>query len=315
MTEVVLAVSLFIAFGIGSNDASNALGICIGAGIIKLKKAILLFGGLVFSGVMLQGSKVMKTVGKNLVDVNFSILLVSLTVSAVLIILSNWRRLPLSTHQVIIGSLTGSAVASEINVNNSALLNIILSWIISPFIAMSFSFLVYKFLERNLSKFSFFQIEKILRLFLLLSGALISYNTGANELATVLGPVIHSDMEFNKIFIFSIASLAVFLGAVLLSHRVIETVGKGITTLDPYSGFSAQFGAGVCVLFFTFLGMPVSTTYCIIGGISGAGITKGIKTVKLRLLKKVAMNFAIIPFTAFLISYGVIKFFNNFSFF
>lgn len=308
MTEIALVACLFIAFGIGSNDASNALGICIGAGIIRLKKAIFLFGGLVFLGIMLQGNKVMKTVGKNLVDVNSSILLVSLIVSAVLIIFSNWRRLPLSTHQVIIGSLTGSAVASKVSVNFTALSEIAVSWIISPFVAMIFSFVFYKLLEKTISKFPFFKIERILRIFLLFSGLLIAYNTGANEVATVLGPVIHSGLKIEKMFLFSIASFVVFLGAFLLSHRVIETVGKGITTLDPYSGFSAQFGAGLCVLFFTFLGMPVSTTYCIIGGISGAGMTKGIKTVKLSLLKKIAINWILAPSLSFLIAYILMMF-------
>lgn len=307
MIEVAVVASLLIAFGIGSNDASNALGICIGAGIIKLKRAIFLFGILVFLGILLQGQKVMKTVGKNIVDVNLSIAIVALALSAILIIISNWRKLPLSTHQVIIGSLIGSAVASDSTVNITSIIKIIISWIVSPFVALGFSFILYKILEKTLSKFPFFQIEKLLRAFLIFSGMLISYNTGANELATVLGPLMHSGIEINKVLIFSIASIMVFSGALLLSHRVIETVGKGITTLDPYSGFAAQLGAGACVLFFTFLGMPISTTYCIIGGISGVGLTKGINTVKLGLLKKIAINFVVTPSLAFLLGYFALK--------
>ncbi|MEJ5228035.1 inorganic phosphate transporter [Thermodesulfovibrio sp.] len=307
MIEVAVVASFLIAFGIGSNDASNALGICIGAGIVKLKRAILLFGILVFLGILIQGQKVMKTVGKNIADVNLTIVIVALTISAVLIIISNWRRLPLSTHQVIIGSIVGAAVASDNAVNLQSIIKILISWIISPFIALTFSFSIYKILEKTISKFPFFQIEKLLRIFLLLSGALISYNTGANELATVLGPLMHLKLEIDKFIIFSLASLMVFSGAILLSHRVIETVGKGITTLDPYSGFAAQFGAGACVLFFTFLGMPISTTYCIIGGISGVGLTKGIKTVKFSLLRKIAMNFVLTPSLAFILGYLILK--------
>lgn len=307
MIEVAVVASLLIAFGIGSNDASNALSICIGSGIIKLKRAIFLFGILVFLGILLQGQKVMNTVGKNIVDVNLLIAIVALAISSILIIISNWRKLPLSTHQVIIGSLIGSAVASDSTVNITSIITIVISWIISPFVAMSFSFLIYKTLEKTLSNFSFFQIEKLLRSFLIFSGMLISYNTGANELATVLGPLMHSGIEINRVLLFSIASIMVFSGAILLSHRVIETVGKGITTLDPYSGFAAQFGAGACVLFFTFLGMPISTTYCIIGGISGVGLTKGINTVKLGLLKKIAINFVVTPSLAFLLGYFALK--------
>jgi len=307
MIEIAVATSFLIAFGIGSNDASNALSISVGAGIIRLRRAIILFGVLVFIGIMIQGNQVMKTVGKNLVDVNMTIIIVAMTVSAFLIIFSNWRKLPLSTHQVIIGSLIGSALAEGVNINFNSFLKIVISWVLSPFIAVGFSYLFYKILEKILSKFSFFQIEKILRILLLLSGFLISYNTGANELATVLGPVIHYNIGIDKIYLFLIGSLMVFMGAILLSHRVIETVGKGITTLDPFSGFAAQFGAGCCVLFFTFLGMPISTTYCIIGGITGVGLTKGIKTVKLSLLRKIALNFITAPSIAFIISYIVLK--------
>lgn len=307
MFEIALIASLLIAFGIGSNDASNALSVSIGAGVLKLKKALLLFGMFVFLGIFIQGQKVMNTVGKNIVDVNSSIVLVALTVSATLIIISNWKRLPLSSHQVIIGSLTGAASASGSSINFLSLINILLAWIISPFIALGLAYLFYKILEMTLSKYPFFKIERILSSFLILSSILISYNTGANELATVLGPVIHSGAEISKIPLFSFASLMVFLGAILLSYRVIETVGKGITTLDPYSGFAAQLGAGGCVLFFTFLGMPVSTTYCIIGAISGVGFTKGIKTVKMRLLIKIIINFFLGPSIAFFLGYSIQK--------
>jgi PiT family inorganic phosphate transporter len=307
MTELIpVAACLLIAFGIGSNDTSNSLGICIGCGVIKLRRALLLFGCFVLIGILVQGQKVMKTVGKDLVEVNLSMIGISLSVAAILIIISNWKKLPISTHQVIIGSLVGSGVASGAAVNFTAILEIIVSWIISPLVAFFSALFLYKAMEKTISKLSLFRIEKILRSLLLLSGILIAYNTGANELATILGPVIHSGL-IEQMRASLIGSLFVFLGAVILSHRVIETIGKGITTLDPYSGFAAQFGAGMCVMFFTFLGMPISTTYCIIGGISGVGISKGMNTVKLDLIKKIIANWFIAPSLAFLISFLIMK--------
>ena len=307
MTELIpVAACLLIAFGIGSNDTSNALGICIGCGVIKLRRALLLFGCFVLIGILVQGQKVMKTVGKDLVEVNLSIIGISLSVAALLIIISNWKKLPISTHQVIIGSLVGSGVASGAAVNYTAILEIIVSWIISPLIAFFSALFLYKAMEKTISKLSLFRIEKILRSLLLFSSILIAYNTGANELATILGPVIHSGL-IEQMRASLIGSLFVFLGAVILSHRVIETIGKGITTLDPYSGFAAQFGAGMCVMFFTFLGMPISTTYCIIGGISGVGMSKGMKTVKLDLIKKIMANWILSPSLAFIISFAIMK--------
>lgn len=307
MPELIPLVACFlIAFGIGSNDTSNSLGICIGSGIITLRKALFLFGCFVFIGIVLQGQTVMKTVGKELLEANLSILSVAFSISAFLIIFANWKKLPLSTHQVIIGSLTGSGVASGADVNFLSLSKIFFSWIISPLTAFFLSILVYKIMEKTLSRLSFFRIERILKALLLVSGILIAYNTGANELATILGPLIYSGV-MSKIPSFFLGSLFVFLGAVLLSHRVIETVGKGITALDPYSGFAAQLGAGSCVLLFTFLGMPISTTYCIIGGISGVGMSKGMETVRITLIKKILANWALAPSLAFLICFAFVK--------
>jgi PiT family inorganic phosphate transporter len=297
---------ILIAFGIGSNDTSNSIGICIGSGVIKLKKAVLLFGVFVFIGIFLQGQGVMETVGKDILSIDFSILSVSLSISAFLIILSNWKKLPLSTHQVIIGSLTGSGLASGAKINLLSLSEIAFSWAISPLIASLSSIVIYKIMEETLSKLPFFSIERILRILLLIGGILIAYNTGANELATVMGPVIHSGL-LSMMSSFLLGAIFVFLGAILLSHRVIETVGKGITALDPYSGFAAQFGAGSCVLLFTFLGMPVSTTYCIIGGIIGVGILKGVETVRISLIKKVLFNWILAPSLAFLMSFLLMK--------
>lgn len=303
MIELALVGCFLIAFGIGSNDASNALGICIGSGILKFKKAIFLFGILVFLGILLNGEKVMKTVGKDLVETSPWTTLSSLTISTLLILFSNFKKIPLSTHQVIIGSLIGAGVAHHLKVNWEAFLKVVLSWVVSPLVATLISFGLYLFLEKTLSKMPFLRLEKLLRIFLILSAGLISYNTGANELATVLGPVIHGGIYISLPFIFALASLMVFLGAFLLSYRVIETIGKGITSLDPFSGFAAQSGAGICIFIFTLLGMPISTTYCIVGAISGVGLTKGLKTVKLTLIKKIALNWFLAPLSGFAISY------------
>jgi phosphate/sulfate permease len=301
-TFLSLLGSVFIAFVIGSNDTANALGISIGCNILTFKKAVRSFGLLVFLGMLLQGSRVMKTVGHDLLAVNVSVVGVALVVSGALIALANWKRLPLSSHQVVIGSITGSGAAAGIAISFSSLLEILLSWVISPLGALVFALLVYKAMEMTLSKLPLLRVERLLRVLLVVSGLLIAYNTGANELATVLGGPVYAGL-LTPLQSAIGGGLLVFLGAMVLSPRVIETVGKGITSLDPLSGFAAQFGAGICVLFFTTLGMPVSTTYCIIGAITGVGALKGLKTVRFPLLRKILLGWALAPLSAFLLSY------------
>ncbi len=307
-----LITVLLIAFGIGSNDSCNALGISIGAGVIRFKKAIFLFGILVLAGITLNGNTVMETVGKNIVKLPLPVVCLAMSVSAILIILSNWKKLPLSTHQVIIGSLIGAGIAYGATINLFSIQKILLAWLTSPLISGFIGYFFYKFMEKCLTGFAFFKIEKLLRIFLILSASLISFNTGANELATVVGPVAFSSQFSNIFYFYLLGSFSTFLGAFILSHKVIETIGKGIISMDPLSGFSAQFSAGLCVMLFTWLGFPVSTTYCIIGAISGTGLTKGVQTVKISLLKKIILNWFLSFTFSILSSYFLTYLFFNF---
>ena len=298
--------SVFIAFVIGSNDTANALGICIGCSIITFKRAVRYFGLLVFLGMLLQGGKVMKTVGHDLLSVNVAVVGAALVISGLLVALANWKRLPLSSHQVIIGSIIGAGSASGIPINMSSVLKISLSWVVSPLGALLFAFLFYRLMELTLSRLPLLQLERILRSLLVVSGFLIAYNTGANELATVLGGPVYAGL-FTPLQASLGGALLVFLGASLLSPRVIETVSKGITVLDPFSGFAAQFGAGTCVLLFTTLGMPISTTYCVIGAITGVGLLKGVETVRFHLLKKILLGWILAPLISFALGFLIIR--------
>lgn len=305
MIELALIACFLIAFSIGSNDSSNAFGISIGCGVLSFKRATFLILFFVLAGAIIQGREVMETTGK-LVQLNANALALSLVVSAALVILSNWRKLPVSTHQVIVGSLVGSGFAFNLAVDTDSLMNIVISWIVSPFGAFLLAIFVFLIIERVVLRYSFIKIERSLRTLLLISGILIAYNTGANELATALGPIVYYDL-LGQTLASTIGAILIWIGAVLLSFRVIETVGKGITALDPQSGFAAQFGAGLTVWVFTSLGMPISTTYCIIGGISGVGALKGLRTVKLDLIKRIVINWFMVPILAAVICFGAAK--------
>ncbi len=295
---IPLISCILIAFSIGSNDTSNAFGISVGAGIITFRKAVYLLGVLVFIGAVLQGRNVMRTVGKELVALNIEILSLSLFVSAFVIIIANWKKLPVSSHQAIIGSLVGSGFAFGSVVRVDTLLKIVESWIVSPISALLLAVVVYKLMEIVFRRLPVFKVESILRMLLILNGIIIAYNTGANELATALGPIVCYGI-LTPLQAAIIGTTMLWLGAFLLSERVVETVGKGITSLDAFSGFAAQFAAGISVLIFTTLGMPVSTTYCIIGGIIGVGMLKGVGTIKSSLLRRIMISWVVTPLLTF----------------
>ncbi|MFN3384944.1 MAG: inorganic phosphate transporter, partial [Archaeoglobaceae archaeon] len=168
----------------------------------------------------------MKTVGKDLVEVNVEISAISMLIASMVIVFSNFRGLPVSSHQVIIGSLTGTAVAFGAQLSTETLVKIILSWITSPLVAGIFAVTIFLLLEALLKRYSLIQVDRVLKISLLSSAIIIAYNTGANELATAMAPVVHSK-AFEPLTSALLGAFFLWFGAYLLSARVIETVCKG----------------------------------------------------------------------------------------
>ncbi len=304
MDVVMLIAALAIAFAIGSNDTSNAFGICVGCGVLTMRRAILVLFFLVFAGFVLAGSRVIQTVGGEVVELNRMVVSVSLLISSASIVLANYFRTPVSSHQAIVASLVGSALALGRKVDLTTVTKIVLSWIISPLGALLFAIAIYWSMERSLSEKPALKVERVLRILLLLAASIIGFNTGANELATALAPVVWLG-AMGVVGAAIAGSTMLFLGAMLVSIRVAEVVGKGITTLDSFSGFAAQLAAGVTVLIFTFLGMPVSTSYCTVGAVTGVGIYKGFGGVKFAFIKRIAASWVLTPATALAASFAV----------
>ena len=62
------------------------------------------------------------------------------------------------------------------------------------------------------------------------------------------------------------------LGIVTIGSRTIKTVGSSLTKLSPSRSYATQIGAAVAVLLSSVLGLPVSTSHCLIGSVVGVGI-------------------------------------------
>ena len=66
---IVAIIMCFMAFGIGSNDAANSWAASVGSGAIKLRTALLLGAVCEFSGTVLLGGGVAKTIKEDISDI------------------------------------------------------------------------------------------------------------------------------------------------------------------------------------------------------------------------------------------------------
>jgi inorganic phosphate transporter, PiT family len=69
----------------------------------------------------------------------------------------------------------------------------------------------------------------------------------------------------------ALVALAMALGGLVASRRVAETMSRGITTLDPVEGLSANLTTAGLVIAASRYGLPVSTTHVSCGSIFGIG--------------------------------------------
>ena len=80
------------------------------------------------------------------------------------------------------------------------------------------------------------------------------------------------------------------LGILIGGRNVIKTMGGGLAKITPVRGFSAEAAGATTLLVTSALGIPVSTTHTITGGVIGVGLTDGVKSVKWVTARRIVLS-------------------------
>lgn len=164
-------------------------------------------------------------------------------------------------------------------------------------------------------------VEKMFAYLQVISACFVAFAHGANDVANAIGPVasvleiIQNPFDFATTavipsWLLALGGLGIVIGLATWGWRVIETIGKKITELTPTRGFCAEFGAAVTILVCSKLGLPISTTHCIVGAVLGVGLAKGIMAINLKVIREIVLSWVItIPSSAIscIFIYYVIK--------
>ncbi len=142
-----------MAWGIGANDVANAMGTSVGSRALTVKQAIFIAIVFEFLGAYFAGGEVTSTIRKGILDaeqVNAAPdqfvfgMIASLLAAGTWLLIASWRGWPVSTTHSIVGALVGFAVVgvSIDAVNWGKLSTIAASWLVSPLLAGTFSFVL-----------------------------------------------------------------------------------------------------------------------------------------------------------------------------
>ncbi|MFD5796971.1 inorganic phosphate transporter [Streptomyces diastatochromogenes] len=282
---IVVVTALAFDFTNGFHDTANAMATTISTGALKPKVAVAMSAALNLVGAFLS-VEVANTISKGLVDENGirpEVIFAALT-GAILWNLLTWLvGLPSSSSHALMGGLVGATVASAGfgAVHGDMLVTkVLLPAVAAPIVAGLAAMLATRFSYGIGGKADGEATRKGYRAGQIASAGLVSLAHGTNDaqktmgiitLALVAGGAIAPGSNPPTWVILS-AGLAIALGTYIGGWRIIRTMGKGLTDLEPRQGFAAQTSAATAILASSHLGFSLSTTHVVSGSVMGAGL-------------------------------------------
>ncbi|MGQ4429699.1 MULTISPECIES: anion permease [unclassified Streptomyces] len=282
---IVVITALAFDFTNGFHDTANAMATTISTGALKPKVAVAMSATLNLVGAFLS-VEVANTISKGLVDesgIRPEVIFAAL-VGAILWNLVTWLvGLPSSSSHALMGGLIGATIASAGTgaVHGDVLVTkVLLPALAAPVVAGVAALLATRFsyaLGKNAGGKA---ADKGFRVGQIASAGLVSLAHGTNDaqktmgiitLALIAGGSIAPDSDPPTWVILS-AGLAIAMGTYIGGWRIIRTMGKGLTDLQPQQGFAAQTSAAAVILASSHIGFSLSTTHAVSGSVMGAGL-------------------------------------------
>jgi PiT family inorganic phosphate transporter len=158
---------------------------------------------------------------------------------------------------------------------------------------------------------AFGQVEKIFAYLQIGTACYVAFAHGANDVANAIGPFAAIVAVFKSgdlamkvpvpMWVLALGGAGIVVGLGTWGYRVIETIGKKITSITPSRGFSAEFATATTVLVCSKLGLPVSTSHTLVGSVIGVGLARGMAALNLRVIRSIVNSWLItIPAAAVL---------------
>ena len=236
----------------------------------------------------------------------------------------SWLQFPVSANQSITGAIIGWGLFHA-NYGDPAVLAVNLpqigkfasTWVLNPVGAGLISFvlvwLVDRFIKNKLLSLGGY--DTIIRVGYLLSGAFASYSIGLNSSANVTA--LYYDAAFAQTGVAAnlltdarvaatIGGIAIALGVLTYSKKVMMTVGSNIASISQLDGFVVIIGMALTVVIMgKWMGIPVSTSQAVVGAVIGAGLVKGVDNIHFSILGRIALAWVSSPAVAGLLTYLV----------
>jgi len=288
---------LFLGWSLGSNDASNVFGTAVSSRMLKFWTAAVLASVFVVIGALVSGQAGIETL-KGLTSIRLDQAVISSVAAAVTVTIMTLLGLPVSTSQAVVGAIMGIGILNN-QINLGGLGKVVACWVGTPVGAVIISIPLYYMVAAIYNKLNLnlFRSDSLLRFGLVAAGSYGAYALGANNVANVTAVFVGAGL-ITVFFATLIGGVSIALGILTFSKPVMETVGKKLVKLDPFSAFVVVLAQAITVHIYTIIGVPVSTSQAVVGAVIGIGIVKGANTVSKKTLKNILLAWALTPVVA-----------------
>jgi PiT family inorganic phosphate transporter len=284
---------IFLGWALGANDSANVFGTAVSSRMIRYLTAVFLTALFVVIGALLQGHEGMHTLG-SLTTLDLNGAFIASMAAAVTVTIMTVLKLPISTSQAVVGSILGIGIMSR-NINLSGLYKVLICWVGTPIGGFVFALIIYvslRFIYKKV-KPNIFITDSLLKIGLILAGCYGAYALGANNVANVTG--VYAGNLLTSWQAVLIGGVAIAIGAVTYSRKVMMTVGKSIVKLDAFSAFVAVVAHSLTVHIYALIGVPVSTSQAIVGAVLAIGFVQGVHSIQFSTLARVLSGWVLTP--------------------
>jgi PiT family inorganic phosphate transporter len=330
LTFVLIAIFFALVFDFlnGFHDAANSIATIVSTRVLTPLQAVMWAAFFNFAAAFFFGTKVAKTIGTGLVDVQMIDVYVvfgGLMGAIIWNIITWFLGLPTSSSHALIGGVAGAAIAKA---GFPALIGwgwilVLIGIVLSPGFGFIFGSMLMVAMSWIFRRASPQRVDRIFRRLQLVSAAIYSLGHGANDaqktmgiivlLLIAAGPEMEQWTTWGQVNLFGLdhtygmplilsCHFAIAMGTLFGGWRIVKTMGQSITRLQPVGGFCAETAAAGAIIGFTKIGgVPISTTHAITGAILGVGTTKGVRSVRWIWGQRIVMAWMLtIPCSAFM---------------